>query len=78
MNLWMQKLMVNDPANINGFLTSYSDGQPDFQGTDAGNGKTSWGEVCDKRINHTPWVGILLPSLGEDGGGGTVRLQVPR
>ena len=31
-----------------------------------------------EKINHTPWIGILPPSSGEDGGGGTARLQVLR
>lgn len=61
-----------------GFSHHGSDGQPDFHGTDAENDKTSWSKVCDKRINHTPWVGILPPCLGEDGGNGTARLQVLR
>ena len=31
-----------------------------------------------EKINHTPWIGILPPSSGEDGGGGAGRLQVLR
>ena len=30
--------------------------------------KHYWDKVCDKRINHNPWTGILPLSSGEEGG----------